>query len=77
MKKETYDAWSRLVAFSLKLLGVLGIIFVPAFWALTGRIELAFLPFFGTLAGVGLGVDVLKELSQSSRLGGNGVSNET
>lgn len=77
MKKETYDAWSRLVAFSLKLLGVLGIIFVPAFWAFTGRIELAFLPFFGTLAGVGLGVDVLKELSQSSRLGGNGVSNET
>lgn len=77
MKKETYDAWSRLVAFSLKLLGVLGIIFVPAFWALTGRIELAFLPFFGTLAGVGLGVDVLKELSQTSRLGGNGVSNET
>jgi len=65
MNKEQYESWSRVVAFSLKLIGVLGIIFVPVFWALTGRIELAFLPFFGTLAGVGLGVDVLKEISQS------------
>ena len=65
MNKETYESWSRAVAFGLKLIGILGIIFVPAFWALTGRIELAFLPFFGTLAGVGLGVDVLKEISQS------------
>jgi hypothetical protein len=77
VNKETYESWSRIVAFSLKMIGVLGIVFVPAFWALTGRIELAFLPFFGTLAGVGLGVDVLKEISQGSRLGGNGVSNET
>ena len=65
MNKEQYESWSRVVAFALKLIGVLGIIFVPVFWALTGRIELAFLPFFGTLAGVGLGVDVLKEISQS------------
>lgn len=65
MSKEHYDAWSRAIAFSLKLMGILGIIFVPAFWALTGRIELAFLPFFGTLAGVGQGLDVLKEISQT------------
>jgi len=65
MKKETYDAWSRSVALSLKVIGVLGILFVPVFWALTGRIELAFLPFFGTMAGVGQGLDVLKEISQS------------
>lgn len=65
MTKEQYERWSRIVAFSLKLVGILGIIFVPAFWALTGRIELAFLPFFGTLAGVGQGLDVLKEISQS------------
>lgn len=77
MNQKTYEAWSRLVAFTLKLMGVLGIIFVPAFWALTGRIELAFLPFFGTLAGVGLGVDTLKEMSQSSKLrGNNGVTDE-
>lgn len=37
---------------------------MPVFWAVTGRIELAFLPFFGTLAGVGQGLDVLKEISQ-------------
>lgn len=67
MSREQYESWSRTVAFALKLIGVLGIIFIPVFWALTGRIELAFLPFFGTLAGVGLGVDVLKEISQSSK----------
>jgi hypothetical protein len=65
MRKETYEAWSRLIAFFLKLVGALGIVFVVAFWAFTGRIELAFLPFFGTLAGVGQGLDVLKEISQA------------
>lgn len=65
MNREQYEAWSRVIAFSLKLVGILGIIFVPVFWALTGRIELAFLPFFGTLAGVGQGLDVLKEISQA------------
>lgn len=70
MNTEQYEAWSRVTAFTLKLVGVLGIIFVPVFWAFTGRIELAFLPFFGTLAGVGHGLEVLKEISQS-RGGGN------
>lgn len=65
MDKDQYEAWSRTTAFLLKFIGVLGIVFVPVFWALTGRIELAFLPFFGTLAGVGQGLDVLKEISQS------------
>lgn len=67
MNKERYDSWSRAASFSLKLIGILGIIFIPVFWAVTGRIELAFLPFFGTLAGVGQGLDVLKEISQISR----------
>ena len=65
MTKEQYESWSRTVAFSLKLIGALGIVFIVFFWAFTGRIELAFLPFFGTLAGVGQGLDVLKEISQS------------
>ena len=65
MSKKKYDDWSRTLAFSLKLVGILGILFVPVFWMLTGRIELAFLPFFGTLAGVGQGLDVLKEISQN------------
>lgn len=64
MDKSTYETWSRVIAFSLKLVGVMGIIFVPVFWAFTSRIELAFLPFFGTLAGVGQGLDVLKEISE-------------
>jgi hypothetical protein len=63
VSKETYDSWSRATAFALKLIGILGIIFVPVFWALTGRIELAFLPFFGTMAGVGLGMDTLREIN--------------
>ena len=74
MNKEQYEAWSRVVAFSLKLVGVLGIIFVPVFWALTDRVELAFLPFFGTLAGVGQGLDVLREIQQGR--GGRSGSDE-
>lgn len=74
MSRETYEMWSRLIAFSLKLVGILGIVFVPAFWAITGRVELAFLPFFGTLAGVGQGLDVLREISNAKAKGG--VSNE-
>lgn len=65
MSKERYESWSRAITFLLKVIGVIGIIFVVAFWALTTRIELAFLPFFGTLAGVGYGLDVLKEISQA------------
>jgi hypothetical protein len=45
------------------MVGVLGIIFVTVFWAFTGRIELAFLPFFGTLAGVGEGLTLLREVT--------------
>jgi len=63
--KDQYEAWSRAIAFALKLVGVIGIIFVPIFWALTNRVELAFLPFFGTLAGVGQGLDVLREISKA------------
>jgi hypothetical protein len=74
LNKETYEAWSRTIAFTLKLVGILGIIFVPVFWAFTDRIELAFLPFFGTLAGVGQGLDVLREISQNR--GGVSGTNE-
>lgn len=72
MKKETYEAWSRAVAFSLKLIGAVGIVFVLIFWAFTDRVELAFLPFFGTLAGVGQGLDVLREIREGG--GGNGTN---
>lgn len=68
MDRERYESWSRAVSFSLKLIGILGIVFIPVFWAATSRIELAFLPFFGTLAGVGQGLDVLKEISQISKV---------
>lgn len=63
MNKETYDSWSRALAFLLKVIGVVGIVFVVVFWAITQRIELAFLPFFGTLAGVGVGLDTLREIN--------------
>lgn len=73
MGKETYESWSRTIAFTLKLIGLLGIVFVVSFWAIAGRIELAFLPFFGTLAGVGQGLDILKEISTGR--GGGDVPN--
>jgi hypothetical protein len=74
LNKDTYESWSRAIAFGLKLVGILGILFVPVFWALTDRIEYAFLPFFGTLAGVGQGLDVLREIKESK--GGVNGSNE-
>ena len=75
MRKETYESWSRTLAFSLKVVGILGIVFVVLFWAATDRVVLAFLPFFGTLAGVGQGLDVLREISESR--GGRAVNGET
>lgn len=75
MDKETYESYSRTVSLLLKVVGVAGILFVPVFWALTGRIEFGFLPFFGTMAGVGEGINILKEIT-SNRGGGNS-SNET
>lgn len=75
MNKETYESWSRTIAFLLKVVGILGIVFIPAFWALTGRVELAFLPFFGTMAGIGQGLDVLKEISHGR--GGNAANEST
>jgi hypothetical protein len=64
MNKRRYEDWSRTTALSLKVIGLMGIIFVTVFWAFTGRIELAFLPFFGTLAGVGQGLDLLKDVAE-------------
>jgi hypothetical protein len=75
VRKETYEAWSRAVSLSLKITGVAGIIFVIIFWAVTDRVVLAFLPFCGTLAGVGQGLDVLREISQSR--GGERAENAT
>lgn len=71
--ENRYKDWSLLLALILQAVGVLGIIFVPVFWAFTGRVELAFLPFFGTLAGVGRSLDVLKEISQNK----GGPSNDS
>lgn len=65
MSKETYESWTRAAAFLLQVIGILGIVFVIVFWAFTKQIELAFLPFFGTVAGVGQGLGLLKEISQA------------
>lgn len=65
MSKETYDSWTRALSFLVMVIGLVGIVFVVVFWALTKRIELAFLPFFGTLAGVGYGGVLMKEISSS------------
>lgn len=64
MNKAQYDQLSRLLSISLKLVGVLGIVFIVIFWAATDRVVLAFLPFFGTMAGIGQGLDVVREIAQ-------------
>lgn len=79
MTKETYEYWSRTASFVLIVVGIAGVVFVPVFWALTDRVELAFLPFFGTMAGVGQGLNVLRDISQSrgGAANGNGRPAET
>jgi hypothetical protein len=72
MEREQYEYWTRTASFVLIVIGILGIIFVPVFWAVTDRVVLAFLPFFGTLAGVGQGLNVLKEISQARGGGASG-----
>lgn len=67
MDEKTYESRSRAFAFYMKVAGGAGIVFVPVFWAITNRVELAFLPFFGALAGVGQGFDILKERLQVTR----------
>jgi hypothetical protein len=57
------------------VVGVAGIVFVTVFWAATGKIEFAFLPFFGTVAGVGQGLDVLKEITTSK--GGSSTEHDS
>lgn len=71
MQKETIEKWSRTISLLLQIIGVLGVIFVPVFWAFTGRVESSFLPFFGLIAGVGRGLDVLQGVTQN-----RGDSNE-
>lgn len=73
MSNEQYEAWQRVFSLALMVIGLAGIIFVPVFWALTGRAELAFLPFFGTLAGVGQGLNVLREIRTKEPGGTDGA----
>jgi hypothetical protein len=62
MNKQQYESWDQLLALALKVVGLLGIIFITVFWAATDRLETAFLPFFATLAGIGEGIKILSEL---------------
>lgn len=70
MSQNRFESWSRAASFSLKVIGILGIIFVPVFWAFTGKFEPTFLPFFGLLAGVGEGINVAKEMVSNRDRGG-------
>jgi len=76
MEQAKYESWSRTASFTLIVIGILGIVFVPVFWAITGRVEFSFLPFFGTMAGVGQGLNVLKEIAMSKGGGINGARRE-
>ena len=67
MNQDQYESWSRISALTLKFVGIAGIIFMTVYWAITGNFEFTFLPFFGTLAGVGQGLDILTEISKRPR----------
>lgn len=43
-------------------LGTAGIIFVTAFWAITGRIEPSLVALFGSMVGVSEGVGAIRDL---------------
>lgn len=64
MSQDQYERWSRLSAIALKFVGIFGIVFMTAYWAVSGKFEFSFLPFFGTLAGVGQGLDIIAEMSK-------------
>ena len=44
-------------------LGVVGILFVTGFWALTGRIEPSLVTLFGSLVGITEGANALRDLA--------------
>jgi hypothetical protein len=67
LNQDQYESWSRISAIALKVLGIIGIMFITVYWAISGKFEFSFLPFFGTLAGVGQGLDILSELSKKER----------
>lgn len=62
MSQDAYLRWSRITSLILKFIGIIGIIFITVFWAFTDELETPFLPFFATLAGVGQGLDLLREI---------------
>jgi hypothetical protein len=67
LEQDQYTRWSRVAALLLKFIGIAGIIFMTVYWAFTGKFEFSFLPFFGTLAGVGQGLDILSDYSKRTQ----------
>lgn len=45
--------------------GLVGVIFMAVFWAITHRLEPTLLTFFGGMMGLGEGLEALKELLSS------------
>jgi hypothetical protein len=67
LTQDKYAAWSRIAALLLKFIGIAGIVFMTVYWAFTGKFEFSFLPFFGTLAGVGQGLDIISDYSKRTQ----------
>lgn len=62
MSRDSLLSWFPV---ALRYAGLAGVIFVAVVWLLTNRLEPALLGLFGSMLGLGEGVDALKELSRS------------
>lgn len=57
-RTSTVREWLTLV------IGLAGVVFVTAFWALTGRIDPLLVALFGSCIGLNEGVGALRELNR-------------
>lgn len=62
MIRESLLSWFPV---ALRFTGLAGVLFVAVVWLLTNRLEPALLGLFGSMLGLGEGVDALKELAAS------------
>lgn len=64
MKRDSLLAWFPVI---LRYGGLLGaLVFVPAVWVLTNRVEPTLIAMFSAMWGFGEGVDALREFAKSA-----------
>ena len=67
MDDKRYQSLLRLTSLITRWVGLAGLVGTPLFWAITNRLEPSILATFGTMAGIGVGLDVLKDISENKQ----------